>query len=145
ISSVFVFLVKINKGIGLKISWHLTIIFAIYLLFSVFLLFKVTGNILPEIPIPPIMVLLLFVGILGYFDTKRKIEQIAQPYFHAFVGESLYLIGFAITVLVFWKAEFSVNRPMMDFIQHVFVYSQLAFSLLFYAYLMSNFSGLMNQ
>src|SRR5690606_41328575 len=60
------------------ISWHLTIIFAIYLLFSVFLLFKVTGNILPEIPIPPIMVLLLFVGILGYFDTKRKIEQIAQ-------------------------------------------------------------------
>src|SRR5690606_28895374 len=57
----------------------------------------------------------------------------------------IYLIGFAITVFVYWKAEFSINRPLADFMDHVFVYSQIAFSLLFYAYLMANFSGLMNK
>jgi hypothetical protein len=46
---------------------------------------------------------------------------------------------------VYWKAEFSINRPMVDFMDHLFVYSQIAFSMLFYAYLFANFSGLMNK
>jgi hypothetical protein len=48
ISSIYVFLAKLNKGVALKISWHISIIFFIYLLFCIFLLLKITGNFLPE-------------------------------------------------------------------------------------------------
>lgn len=145
VSSFFVGLAKLNSGVGLKISWHLTILSLIYLLFFLFLLLRITGNLQADVPLPPIVVLFSVVGILGYFETKNKIEQIEQPYSFAAVGEGLYLIGFAITALVFWKADLSSNRPMLDFLEHVFVYSQLAFSFLFYAYVMANFSSLMNQ
>jgi tetratricopeptide (TPR) repeat protein len=145
LSAVFVFLAKLNKGVGLKISWHISIISLIYLLFFLFLLLRITGNVQWDITTPPLMVLFLPVAVLGYFETKRKLTQIEQPYAFAAVGEGLYLLGFAITILVFWKAEFSMNRPMMDFLDHVFIYSQLAFGLLFYAYLMANFGSLMNH
>lgn len=145
LSVVFVFLAKLNKGVGLKISWHISIISLVYLLFFLYLLLTVTGNVQWGVSTPPVMVLFLLVGILGYFETKRKIIQIEQPYAFAAVGEGLYLLGFAITILVFWKAEFSMNRPMMDFLDHVFIYSQLAFGLLFYAYLLANFGSLMNH
>lgn len=145
ISSIYVFLAKLNKGVGLKISWHISIIFFIYLLFCIFLLLKITGNFLPDIPTPPVLILLILTGILGYFETGRKIQQISQPYFRPFIGKAIYLIGFSLTVWVYWKAEFSINRPMVDFMDHFFVYSQIAFSLLFYAYLFANFSGLMNK
>lgn len=145
ISSVFVLLVKLNKGVRLKISWHLSLITLIYLLFFLFLLLKATGNISFKISSPPVLIVLLIVGILGFFETKLKIGQIKQPYAFTAIGEGLYLVGFAITVLVFWKADFSANRPMMDFLEHIFIYTQLAFGLLFYAYLMANFTGIMNQ
>src|SRR5690606_23621583 len=145
LSAVFVFLAKLNKGVGLKISWHISIISFIYLLFFLFLLLRITGNVQWDFATPPVMVLFLLVGILGYLETKRKIIQIEQPYAFSAVGEGLYLLGFVITILVFWKAEFSMNRPMIDFLDHVFIYSQLAFGLLFYAYLMANFGSLMNH
>ncbi len=145
ISSLFVGLAKLNRGVGLKISWHVTVLSLIYLLFLLFLLLRITGNVLWDIPTPPVVLLFLVVGILGYFETRRKIEQIEQPYSFSAAGEGLYLIGFAITALVFWKAGLSSNRPLIDFLEHTFIYSQLAFSLLFYAYLMANFGSLMNQ
>ena len=145
VSSVFVLLTRLNKGVGIKISWHISIITLLYLVFCLFLLLKLTGHTALPIPMPSVMVLFLFVGILGFFETKRKIQQIDQPYQFAAVGEALYLIGFAVAILVYWKAEFSANRPMLDFMNHIFVYGQLAFSVLFYAYLMSNFAGLMNR
>lgn len=145
VSSAYVLLAKLNRGVGLKISWHISIITLIYLLLFLFLLLRITGNVHLDITIPPVQVLILLVGTLGYFETKRKIHQIKQPYAFAAVGEGLYLVGFAITVLAFWKAGFSSNRPMTDFLSHIFIYSQLAFGLLFYAYLMANFGSLMNR
>lgn len=145
ISSLFVLLTRLNKGVGLKISWHISLMTLVYLLFFLYLLLRITGNTSLPIPMPPVWVLFLLVGLLGFFETKRKIEQIQQPYAFSAVGEGLYLIGFAVTVMMFWKADFSANRPMADFLQHVFIYTQLAFSLLFYAYLMANFNGLMDQ
>ena len=145
ISAFFVGLAKLNRGVGLKISWHLTILSLIYLLFFLFLLLRITGNVQADIPVPPVVILFLVVGIIGYFETKRKIAQIEQPYSFTAIGEGIYLIGFAITALVFGKADLSSNRPMLDFLEHVFVYSQLAFSFLFYAYLMANFSSLMDH
>lgn len=145
ISSIFVLLAKLNQGVGIRISWHLGILSLIYIAFCFFLLLKLTGNIPFDVPSPPIALLLVPVGILGYYENKRKIQQIQQPYSFEVIGEGLYLIGFAVTVLAFLKGEFSVNRPMVDFLSHVFVYSQLAFSMLFYAYLVANFSGLMDR
>ncbi|HLT07675.1 MAG TPA: hypothetical protein VK014_09120 [Cyclobacteriaceae bacterium] len=145
ISSVYVLLAKLNKGVGLKISWHITVISILYLLFFLFLLLRITGNFQWDAPIPPVRILFLIVGVLGYFETKRKIEQFEQPYVFSAVGEGLYLLGFAISALTFWKAELSANQPMLDFLEHTFIYSQLAFGLLFYAYLMANFGSLMNQ
>src|SRR5690606_9913717 len=80
VSSFFVGLAKLNRGVGLKISWHLTILSLIYLLFFLFLLLRITGNLQADVPLPPIVVLFSVVGILGYFETKNKIEQIEQPY-----------------------------------------------------------------
>jgi len=145
ISSVFVLLARLNRGVGIKISWHLSVITVLYLGFFLFLLLKLTGHSSLAVPVPPIVVLFLFLGILGFFETKRKIKQIKQPYHFAAIGEALYLIGFGVAIWVYWKAGFSANQPMLDFMNHVFVYAQLAFSLLFYAYLMSNFVGLMNK
>src|SRR5690606_3938323 len=145
VSSVFVLFTRLNKGMGIKIFWHISISTLLYLAFCLFLLLMLTGHTALPIPMPSVMVLFLFVGILGFFETKRKIQQIDQPYQFAAVGEALYLIGFAVAILVYWKAEFSANRPMLDFMNHIFVYGQLAFSVLFYAYLMSNFAGLMNR
>lgn len=144
ISSVFVFLVKLNKGVGLKISWHITIITLLYLSFFIYMLLKVMGSEWINIPTPPIFVGLLIAGTMGFFETQRKIRQIKQPYLQPFIGQGLYLIGFAVTVLVFWKAGFSVNRPMMDFLDHLFIYTQIAFTMLFYTYLMANFSGVLD-
>ena len=143
-SSVFVLLAKLNKGVGLKISWHLTIIFLVYLIFCILLLLRIMGSFV-FIPMPPVFTLFLFVGILGYFETKMKIRQVEQPYPSRIVGEGLYLAGFAISILVFWKAEFSSNQPMLDFLNHAFIYGQIAFGLLFYAYLMANFTGIMDK
>lgn len=145
ISSLFVGLAKLNTGLGLKISWHLSILSFIYLSFILFLLLRITGNIQWELPAPPVVLLFLAVGILGYFETKRKIAQIEQPFPYALVGEALYLVGFAMTALVFWKADLSANQPMLDYLHHMFIYSQLAFGLLFFAYLLANFGSVMNR
>src|SRR5690606_19114439 len=136
---------KLNRGIGLKISWHISILSFIYLLFILFLLLRITGNVQWEVPAPPVVLLFLAAGILGYVETRRKMTQIEQPYPFSVVGEGLYLIGFSITALVFWKADFSANQPMLDFLHHLFIYSQLAFGLLFFAYLMANFGSVMNH
>src|SRR5690606_19684378 len=71
ISAFFVGLAKLNRGVGLKISWHLTILSLIYLLFFLFLLLRITGNVQADIPVPPVVILFLVVGIIGYFETKR--------------------------------------------------------------------------
>src|SRR5690606_6886771 len=112
LSSIFVFLVKLNKGVELKISWHLSVLFLAYLGLLIFLRLIITGHAMPDIGSTPILIMLLISGIFGYFETKRKIRQINQPYPYPWVGEGLYLIGFAITVFVYWNAEVSVNRPM---------------------------------
>src|SRR5690606_11810890 len=54
ISSVYVLLAKLNKGVGLKISWHITVISILYLLFFLFLLLRITGNFQWDAPIPPV-------------------------------------------------------------------------------------------
>ncbi|WP_186756203.1 hypothetical protein [Echinicola salinicaeni] len=144
INSFFLMLAKLNQGIGLKISWHLTVFTLVYVGLLVFILLDLTGNL--ELPFrAPIFPVFLLAGLLGWFETRSKINQINQPYSLAIIGQSLYWIGFGISAFIFWKAQFSANRPLLDFLNHWTVYTQLAFSLLFFIYLLANFTGFMNS
>ena len=145
ITAIFYMLINMNKGVGIKITYHLIVLFLLYLGILIFTFLELTGNMIFGMPTPPIAPMVIIVGILGYFEVNLKINQIEQPYHKKIVGQSLYLIGFAIALFTFWKAEFSVNEPMADFLKHAFIYTQLAFSLMFFAYLMANFSDLMNS
>ncbi len=144
-SGTSVFLINLNKGLGLKISWHITIIFILYFLLLIFSLLKNMGEInLPFPTVPPVL-LMLISGILGYFVMKLKIGQVDQPYDHSVIGKSFYWIGFAITVWTWSKAEFTGNQPLSELFNNVFLYSQIALSLLFFAYLFTNFSSILNK
>jgi len=145
ITAIFYMLINMNKGVGIKITWHLVVLFLIYFAILIFTYLELTGNVFFGVPTPPIAPMVIIVGVLGYFEVNLKIEQIEQPFQYKVIGQSLYLIGFAITLFTFWKAEFSVNEPMADFLKHAFVYTQMAFSMMFFAYLMANFSDLMNS
>lgn len=145
VSGIYIFLARLNKGVGLKISWHITVIFVLYFLLLIFTLLKISGEI--NLPFPTIqpLFLMLVCGIMGYFVLKLKMDQVDQPYDNPLIGKSFYWLGFAITVWTWWKADFTENQPLSEFFNNVFLYGQIALSLLFFAYLFTNFSNLMNK
>ncbi|MDO9553193.1 M48 family metallopeptidase [Rhodonellum sp.] len=145
ISGVYIFLARLNKGVGLKISWHITVIFILYFLLLIFTLLKISGEINLPFPTIPPMFLMLICGIMGYFVLRLKIDQVPQPFENPLIGISFYWLGFAITVWTWWKADFTENQPLSEFFNNVFLYGQIALSLLFFAYLFTNFSNLMNK
>lgn len=145
ISGSAIFLIKLNKGTGLKISYHLILIFLLYFLLTLFTLLDIMGEVnLPFPTIPPLF-LMVIGGIIGFFVVKLKIQQTEQAFDNPMVGESFYLIGFAITVLTWARAIFIENEPLYEFFNHVFLYVQISFSLLFFIYLMANFSEIINS
>lgn len=145
ISGNAVTLIHLNKGTGIKISWHLIVIFILYFLLLVFTFLSLTGEVnLPFPTIPPI-ILMLIAGVLGYMVVKLKIEQTEQAFDLPLVGKSFYWAGFAFTTFTWAKAGFSGNQPLFEFFNHLFIYGQLALSLLFFLYLMANFSQVINS
>ncbi|AWW31626.1 hypothetical protein DN752_16670 [Echinicola strongylocentroti] len=145
VGGFFLLLTKLNQGVGLKISWHLTIFTTGYLLLLLIILLHYTNSYSLPFTYPPLFPLFIVVGVAGWFEIRAKIDQIDQPFNLPIVGKSLYWIGFGISSMAFWKASFSLNQPMLDFLDHWLLYTQIAFSLLFFIYLMSNFLGFMNS
>ncbi len=145
ISGISVLLIRLNTNVGLKISWHMTIIFILYFFLVLFSLLDIMGEInLPFPTVPPVM-LMLIAGILGYFVLQLKLQQVASPFPYPYIGTTLYWIGFAIASLTWGRAIVIGNQPLQEFFNHIFLYSQIAFSLLFFAYLLSNFMDLLNS
>ncbi len=145
VGALFIFLAKLNQDVGIKISLHLTVFTFLYLGALIILLLNLNGSLDLPFALPSLFWFFIFVAFLGWFETRKKIKQFTQPYKWPLIGQSLFWIGFAISTLVFWKAEFSFNRPMMDFLNHWFTYTQIAFSLLFFIYIMANFAGYMDS
>lgn len=145
ISGSALFLIKLNKGTGLKISYHLILIFILYFLLTLFTLLDIIGEVNLPFPTVPPLFLMFIGGIMGYFVVKLKIQQTEQAYDNPIVGESIYLTGFAIAVLTWGRAIFIENEPLYEFFNHVFLYGQISLSLLFFIYLMANFSGIINS
>lgn len=144
LTGAFLFLAKLNEGVGIKMGWHFGGVGVLYLSLLGLMLLDVTGSI-PGWPLPPFQVLLLVAGIIGYPVAVHKIENTKQPFGAEWVGKIFYLAAFSICLLVVFKGMGTVNSPMVDFLNHVFVYSQLGFGLLFFLYIWVNFSGIINS
>ena len=145
ISGSALFLIKINKGTGLKISFHLILIFLIYFLLILFTLLDTMGEVNLPFPTLPPFLLMLVCGVIGIFIVRLKMQQTEQAFDMPMIGESFYWTGFAFTVWTWGKALFVENEPLYEFMNHVFLYSQLSISMLFFIYLMANFSEILNS
>jgi hypothetical protein len=145
ISGISILLIRLNTNLGLKISWQLTIIFILYFFLVLFSLLDIMGEVNLPFPTVPPIVLMLISGVLGYFVLNLKLQQVSSPFPSAFIGQTLYWIGFAIATLTWGRAILIGNQPLQEFYNHIFLYSQIALSLLFFAYLLSNFMDLLNS
>lgn len=145
VSGSSIFLLKINQGAGLKISWHITVISILYFALVLFTLLDLMGEVNLPFPTLPPLLLMFAAGTAGYFVLAHKINQTEQAFDSPTVGKSLYLIGFALTTLTWGKAVYTYNQPLIEFFNHIFLYGQIALSLLFFAYLMTNFSSIINN
>jgi len=144
VSGTYLVLSKLNLGIGIRIGWHFAIISTLYLGLMALVFLEATGDWL-KWPLPPFQLLLILIGIIGFFDSHFKIKYYPQTFSEAWIGKAFYLGGFAICLLVLFKAELSGNTPMVDFLHHVFAYSQLGFGLMFSLYIWVNFSAIINS
>ncbi|GAB2997528.1 hypothetical protein GCM10027284_14210 [Cyclobacterium sediminis] len=144
VSGAYLFLAKLNRDVGIKIGWHFAIISSLYLVLMALVFLGVTGD-WNKWYLPSFQLLLVLVGLVGYFDSFYKTKYFPQIYNEAWVGKVFYLGGFAVCLLVLFKAEISGNTPMLDFLHHVFAYSQLGFSVMFVLYIWVNFSAIINS
>ncbi|SHM46047.1 Tetratricopeptide repeat-containing protein [Cyclobacterium lianum] len=144
ISGLYLILARLNQGVGIKIGWHFALLGTAYLALMGLMLLDITGS-LNGWPLPPLELMLVLTGLVGYFDIHHKIRNSKQPYSFSWVGNLFYLTGFAICLLVVFKARLAFNTPMLDFVRHFFIYSQLGFGLLFFLYIWVNFSGIINS
>lgn len=144
ISSSSIFLIKLNQGVKLKISWHITVISILYFFLVLFTLLSIMGEVNLPFPTLPPSVLFLIAGVLGYFVVDYKINQTEQVFDNPIIGKSFYLIGFALTAWTWGKAIYTFNEPLIEFFNHTFLYGQIALTLLFFAYLLTNFSSILN-
>ncbi len=145
VSGSTILLIKLNQGVGLKISWHITVISILYFALVLFTLLDIMGEINLPFPTLPPFLLMIIAGTVGYHVLDYKINQTEQVFNTPIIGKSFYLIGFALTTIVWGKAIYTYNQPLIEFFNHIFLYAQIALSLLFYAYVMTNFSTIINK
>ncbi|MFC3415050.1 tetratricopeptide repeat protein [Algoriphagus hitonicola] len=144
ISGIYILIARASRQLNLRVSVQILILGAIYLLFlgNILLSFRETPFAL--IPIFNPLLLVIPVGVLGWFTldvkTKSGLDLIASN----FTLKALYLLGFGLTLWLIWRLDISVNQPGKELIKHLLVYSQIGFSLFFLIYLFSNFLSVMD-
>lgn len=139
------FLIRLNKGTGIKITWHIVFISLFYFLLVLFTLLGQMGEI--NLPFPTVMpgLLMLLCGTIGYWVIKLKIEQSPPTYGNPEIGKAFYWTGFALVLWTWAYAQFNGNEPLYQFLTHLFLYSQVVLSVLFALYLFANFSDILNS
>ncbi len=145
VSGIYILLARLNKGVGVKITWQITIISFGYLT-ALFLLFmEMTGDLyVPFFGFSPFL-LLIPIGVLGWFSLSSKITQIPNLAASGTILKMLHLLGFGLVLWLCWKLISSGNQPGEEFLKHLFLYSQIGFTLFFIIYLFSNFLSIMNS
>ncbi len=145
VSGAYVLLAKVNQSLGLKISVQLLFIGIIYgaLLFT--MLLRITGD--SGLPIPtfdPIF-LIPIIGFFGWIGIKNKVESSPEISDYPDVIKALFLLGLGLILWTVWKVNIASNEPAEEFLKHVIIYSQIAFSIFFLVYLYSNFLSVMDS
>jgi hypothetical protein len=145
VAGTSIFLIRLNKGTGIKISWHILLVAFLYFLLVLFTLLSQMGSI--NLPFPTVIpgLLMLFCGVIGYWVIKLKIEQSPQAYGLPAIGEAFYWTGFALVLWTWAYAQFNGNQPLYELLTHLFLYSQIVLSVLFTLYLFANFSDVLNS
>jgi hypothetical protein len=145
VSGSYILLSRINRNVGMKISWQIALISLGYLA-SLFLLFMETRGDLPNAFFGFSPLLLIFpVGILGWFSLDSKIKQVPNLAAGSSILKMLHLLGFGMVLWLCSKLIISGNQPGEELLKHVFLYSQIGFSMFFIIYLFSNFLSIMDS
>jgi len=145
VSGIYILLARVNKGVGVKISLQIAIISLGYLV-ALFLLFmEMTGDlVIPFFGFSPLL-LLIPIGVLGWFSLNSKIKQIPNLAASGNILRILHLLGFGLILWLCWKLIISGNQPGEEFLKHLLLYSQIGFTIFFIIYLFSNFLSIMDS
>ena len=144
ISGIYVLLAKVNQNLSTKISIQIFIIALVYFLILIGLLLNLKGEVnLPFLIFSPLY-LVLPIGVLGWFSTEQKLLQESNLAADPTKLKGLFFLGFAVLLWLLGKIEITANQPAEELVKNLLVYSQIAFSLFFIIYLMSNFLNVMN-
>ncbi|WP_026954301.1 hypothetical protein [Algoriphagus vanfongensis] len=145
VSGLYILLAKAGRNLSLKISIQFTLLTLIYILLMFNSMLVITGSTLRLLPAFDPILLVIPLGVLGWFTIRVKTESDLDLAAPPYVIRGLYLLGFGICLWVIWKLKLSGNQPALEFFKHIFTYSQLGFSLFFLIYVLSNFLNVMNS
>ncbi len=145
LSGLYILLARANQNLSVKISWQILGISALYILTLIFLLLDIRGEVNLPFPTFSPLYLILPIGILGWFSTSEKLDQVSDIAAAPSFLKALYLLGFSATCWLIWKLDISENQAGAEFFKHLLLYSQFGFSLFFVVYLMSNFLSVMDS
>ena len=124
---------------------HFVLISLIYLVYVLLTYLKYTRQIDWDLVyLNPFLILVVTMAI-GVWGFKQRQDLYAEIFSFKPVGFLLYL-GFCIITLVFSAYIFSMgNDPIAETIEDAIIYSQLGFGVLFFVYVLSNFSMLIQK
>ncbi|MDF2159362.1 tetratricopeptide repeat protein [Algoriphagus sp. CAU 1675] len=146
ISGIFVLLTRANRNLNLRISIQISLITLVYLLILLNSLFDLVSTPLEFLPVFNPLLLLLPIGILGWFTLEAKTNSVPSNLVTGPMAlKVLYLLGFGISLWMVWKLKLSGNQAGEELFKHLLVYTQLGFSLFFLIYLLMNFATLMDS
>jgi hypothetical protein len=145
IAGITHFLLKINQNVGVKITYHITIVFILWLIFNIIQLLNFIGETKVNFFNVPAYYFMLLVGIMGYFVHQSMTNQKEIGSIPKTILNSFYLVLFGLTIWTWGKVELNTVQSYLSFLTHLFYYGQIAVGTVFYVYLMANFFNIMNS
>ncbi|MEB2777146.1 hypothetical protein SYJ56_17660 [Algoriphagus sp. D3-2-R+10] len=145
LSGVYILLARANRNLNLNITVQISFIALIYLSTLFFIFLDLQGDLNISFPAFSPLFLLLPLGLFGWISIGEKVTQSDKLISTPAVIKALHLIGFGLALWLVWKLKMSGNQPAEELFKHLFVYSQLGFSLFFFIYLLANFLDVMNS
>lgn len=145
LSGIYILLARASRNLNLNITVQISLIALLYLGTLFIILLNLQGEVRLSIPAFSPLYLLLPLGIFGWISIGEKVSQSDELIPTPAVIKALHLIGLGLTLWLVWKLKLSGNQPAEELFKHIFVYTQLGFSLFFFIYLMANFMPVMNS
>ncbi|MCE2707642.1 MAG: hypothetical protein ACK5BR_04215 [Bacteroidota bacterium] len=145
LSGSIILISKANRGLKTK-TWIQILCIGIFWLGLLFcLVLQLSGDLNLGFPASYSLWLLFPLGVLGWISTQEKIKQSASLAGSIKEFSGLYILGFGLSLWTTWKISMAANQAAEDLFTHVFLYSQLGFSVFFFIYLLVNFSPLLKE